>query len=315
MRHVTGLELTHLDQPSVVTIGAFDGVHRGHQYLIQHLLDRAQMHNEIPVVLTFFPLPKMVLGGFQCGFYLTLPDDKARLLGNLGVEVVITHPFNDDVRQMRAATFVDLLVEHLNMRSLWVGEDFALGYQREGNVTFLKAAGAERGFDVQVVDLMDAGHERVSSTRIRNELAEGNVAEAGRLLGRPHFVRGEVVTGAHRGHTLGFPTANLAVSELVAIPARGVYAGWMRVRGETHEAVINIGLRPTFDGRPTETVEAHLLDFSGDLYGEEVALFFSRRLRGEQKFGGADELIEQIRADIQTGRVVLREEGPPKVAV
>lgn len=315
MRHVTGLERANLEQPSVVTIGAFDGVHRGHQYLIRHLLDHAQANGQVPVVLTFYPHPKMVLGGFQPGYYLTLPDDKASLLGSLGVELVVTHPFDDTVRQIRAAAFVDLLVKHLNMRSLWVGEDFAMGYQREGNVAFLQSVGAERGFDVQVVDLMDAGDERVSSTRIRSELAEGNVAEAGRLLGRPHFVRGEVVTGAQRGHKLGFPTANLDVSEALAVPGRGVYAGWVRVRGEIYEAVVNIGLRPTFDGRSAQTIEAHLLDFAGDIYGEEATLFFTQRLRGEQKFAGIEELSAQIRADVESGRVVLRAQGPPKVAV
>ncbi len=305
MQHIRSLAEAQFVRPSVVTIGVFDGVHRGHQYLIQQLVAHAKSTGQIPVVLTFYPHPQMVIRGFEPGFYLTLPDDRARLLGELGVDLVVTHPFNDEVRHIRAADFVDRLLTHLKMASLWVGEDFAMGYQREGNVSFLAEQGREKGFELRVVDLMDAGDERVSSTRIRDLLSAGQVREAARLLGRPHFVTGEVIEGARRGRTIGIPTANLDVPPELAVPARGVYAGWMTVGDAEYPAVTNIGLRPTFEGEPVTTVEAHLLDFSGDLYGRQVRLNFVERLREEKKFDGVEALVAQIQQDIQRGRELL----------
>ena len=316
MRHIRSLEQAQLTAPSVVTIGAFDGVHRGHQFLIQQLVQHAQRAEQIPVVLTFYPHPRMVLRGFEPGFYLSLPDEKAELLGQLGVELVVTHPFNDEIRQIRAAQFVDSLLNHLNMRSLWVGEDFALGYQREGDVPFLREQGHKKGFELRAVDLMDAGSERVSSSRVRQSLANGHVEEASRLLGRPHSIRGEVIEGEKRGRKIGFPTANLDVPVELAIPARGVYAGWSRMTdGTLHPAVINIGLRPTFDGTRNIIVEAHLLDYSADLYGQTLQLYFTHRLRDEKKFDSIEALTAQIKADAERGRTLLDASDTPQIAL
>lgn len=306
MRHITSLAEAHPARASVVTIGAFDGVHRGHQYLIGELVEFAQSHDLAPVVLTFYPHPEMVLRGFQPGFYLTLPDTKANLLGQLGVELVVTHPFNDEVRHIRAADFVQNLLTHLQMRALWIGSDFAMGYQREGNVDFLSQQGKQRGFEVRVIDLMNAGGERVSSSRIREALSAGDVIEAARLLGRPHVVVGEVIRGEGRGRTIGVPTANLAIPPELAIPARGVYAGWAELDGQRHAAVVNIGMRPTFDGSGALTVEAHLLDFGDNLYGKTVQLAFTDRLRDEQKFPGIEALVAQIHRDIELARSQLK---------
>lgn len=305
MRHITSLDEANLTQPSVVTIGAFDGIHRGHQYLIRRLREHAEASKQVPVVLTFYPHPEMVLRGFQPGFYLTLPDEKARLLGELGVELVITHPFNEEIRLIRAQAFVESLLIHLKMKSLWIGADFALGYKREGNVAFLQAQGQRQGFDVRVVDLMDAGGERVSSSRIRQALSNGEAAEASRLLGRPYQISGTVIKGNERGRTIGFPTANLAISKEKAIPAGGVYAGWAQVGSDHYSTVVNIGVRPTFDGTSNLTIEAHLLDYSGDLYGQEISLSFVDRLRDEQKFSGIEELVTQIQRDVEKGRELL----------
>lgn len=305
MRHITSLSEANLTKPSVVTIGAFDGVHRGHQYLIRQLREYAENHGQVPVVLTFYPHPEMVLRGFRPGFYLTLPDEKARLLGELGVELVITHPFNEEIRLIRAQAFVESLLTHLKMKSLWIGADFALGYKREGNVAFLQAQGRRQGFNVRVVDLMDAGGERVSSTRIRAALNNGEAAEAGRLLGRPHRVTGIVVKGDKRGRTIGFPTANLDVGQEQAIPASGVYAGWVEVGADRYPSVVNIGVRPTFDGASNMTIEAHLLGYTGDLYGQEISLSFVERLRAEKKFNSVEELITQIQLDVEKGRELL----------
>ena len=305
MRHIGLIEEAKLSRRSVVTIGAFDGVHRGHQSLIRQLVTHAQESDLAPVVLTFYPHPQMVLGGYQPGFYLTMPDAKAQLLGELGVELVVTHPFNDEVRQIRAADFVTDLLRYLKMASLWVGADFAMGYQREGNVELLSRQAQMRDFSLRVVDLMDAGGERVSSSRIRAALAAGDVTEAARLLGRPYRVPGQVTRGAQRGRSIGFPTANLAVEDEQAIPDRGVYAGWAMLHSDRHPAVINVGVRPTFDGTRTTVIEGHLLDFDSDLYNEMLKLDFVHRLRDERRFDGVEALVAQIRADIASARILL----------
>jgi len=302
MQHVYSLDDADLQHASVVTIGSFDGVHRGHQLLIKEVVDYAHEHELTPVVLTFFPHPQMVLRGPQPGFYLTMPDTKAKLLADLGVEVVVTHPFNNYVQHIRAVEFVERLIQYLKMKALWVGADFAMGYQREGNVEFLQKQSLERGFSLRVVDLMDAGGERVSSTRIREALATGDIDEATRLLGHPFTLSGMVVEGAKRGRTIGVPTANLAIPEEQAIPARGVYTAWAIVGSERHPSVVNIGYRPTFDGNNTLTVEAHLLDYAGDLYSQKMSLEFLSRLRDELKFSGVDALVAQIQTDIQQAR-------------
>ncbi|MBN1428425.1 MAG: bifunctional riboflavin kinase/FAD synthetase [Anaerolineae bacterium] len=305
MRHVYSLDQVTLSQPSVVTIGVFDGVHRGHHYLLTQLVDQARANHQTAVVLTFFPHPRIVISGNQSRFYLTLPEAKARIMEALGVDLVITHPFDDSVRQIRAASFVETLLENLNLRSLWVGADFTLGYQREGNVDFLQAAAHRHGFELRVVDMMDAGGERVSSSRVRDALSNGDVTEAARLLGRSYRIAGRVVKGAGRGHTIGFPTANIEVPNEQAIPAHGVYICQAMFDQTQIPAVTNVGLRPTFDGTGSSTIEAHLLDFSGDLYSHPIELDFVARLRGEQKFSTPQALIDQINRDIDQARIIL----------
>jgi riboflavin kinase/FMN adenylyltransferase len=308
VQHIRSLETAEVSRPSLVTIGVFDGVHKGHQHLIRQMVSYARSHDLLAVALTFYPYPAMVIGGFQPGYYLTLPDAKARLLGELGIDLVVTHPFDDRVRHIRAADFVHSLITHLHMQALWVGADFALGYQREGNVAFLQEQAKQRGFDLRVVDLMDAGGEQISSSRVRAELRQGDVQEAARLLGRPYRLPGVVVEGAKRGHSIGIPTANLSIPEEQAVPARGVYAGFARVDHEWQPAVVNIGHRPTFDGQQGSiVVEAHLLDFDADLYGRELELAFIARLRDEQTFAGVADLLAQIRRDIASARTLLSE--------
>ncbi len=302
MQHITALDQARLSRPSVVTIGAFDGVHRGHQYLIGQLLEYARVTEQIPVVLTFFPHPELVLRGFRPGFYLTLPDAKACLLGELGVNLVVTHPFDDQVRQVHASVFVGRLLRHLKMASLWVGANFALGYQREGNVDFLRALGYEKGFELRVVDLMDAGGEQVSSSRVREALKAGEVSEAKRLLGRSYRLPGIVIRGAGRGQKIGIPTANLSVNEDQLVPGRGVYGGWASLDELRVPALINVGLRPTFEKLDNLIIEAHLLDYNADLYGQRIKLEFLAHLRSEKKFGGEEELRAQIRKDIEQAR-------------
>ncbi len=306
MQHVYRLEDARPDGPTILAVGMFDGVHRGHQYLLERLVDKASASGCVPAVLTFFPHPDVVLGRASGRYYLTSPEQRAALLGALGVELIVTHPFNDEVRQMRAADFVARLLTHLRLRELWVGADFALGYRREGNVAFLQAEGTRKGFAVEVVELVtnDESGAVISSSTIRAALAEGDVAKATYRLGRPYRLEGEVVHGDGRGRTIGFPTANMDVWEEQFLPRKGVYAGWAHLNGETFMAVANIGNRPTFSGR-TVTVEAHLLDFDRDIYGAHLIFDLVAFLRPEMKFNGVEELIAQIRRDVQQGRAIL----------
>jgi len=306
MQHVTSLADAHPAGPTIVAVGMFDGVHRGHQHLLRRLVQTARDRAFIPAVLTFFPHPDVVLGRASGRYYLTSPQQRADLLGELGVELVVTHPFNEEVRHMRAAEFVDRLLAHLKLRELWVGPEFTLGYRREGNVAFLRAEGARKGFSLEVVDLVtnDGNGNVISSSTIRAALAEGDVAAATRRLGRPYRLEGEVVHGDGRGRTIGFPTANLDVWDEQFLPLKGVYAGWAHLNGETFMAVSNIGNRPTFNGGVV-TVEAHLLDFDRDIYGERLAFDVVAFLRPELKFNGVEALVAQIRQDAIEGRALL----------
>ena len=316
MAHNYGLNTITLDRPALVSIGVFDGVHRGHQYLISQLVQAAHAANQLAVVLTLFPHPDLVLGGLSGRYYLTTPDQKADLLEALGIDVVITHPFDDETRHLRAADFVDKLLTHLHMAELWITADFALGYKREGDFAFLQAQGAAKGFVLHELALVNGADstEKISSTAIRNALVAGQVEQAADWLGRPYAIRGVVVSGDRRGRTIGFPTANVEPWAEQVIPANGVYACHVMLDGERFRAVTNVGQRPTFNGEGIR-IEAHLLDFDRDIYGKTLTVEFVARLRGEQKFSGIDALIAQIRADVEQGRTILAGRSVPQSAL
>lgn len=307
MQHLYRLEDVRLERPSVVTIGVFDGIHRGHQALIRRLVDEAHAAGRLAVAITFFPHPDILLRGLKGRYYLHTPQEKADLLGELGIDTVLTLAFNDDLRHVRAADFVDTMVDRLKLAQLWVGADFALGYQREGNVAFLTEQGARKGFEVKVIDLVLLDGEVISSTAIRQALQAGNVEQARDWLGRGYSVTGEVIHGQKRGRTIGIPTANVSVWSEKVIPANGVYAGWAYLGDERFMAMTNIGTRPTFDGEGV-TVEAYLLDFDRDIYGQQLTVTFETRLRPEQRFSGIDALIAQIHADVEAGRAFLSQQ-------
>ena len=308
MKHVHTLEEARPTGPTIVAVGVFDGVHRGHQFLLRRLVREAQQRGAVPTVLTFFPHPDVVLGRAEGRHYLMTPDQRAATLGQLGVELVVTHAFDDAVRQVRAADFVDRLFAHLRLQELWVGADFALGYKREGNVAFLQAQGVEKGFKLETVELVanDNNGKTISSNGIRNALRAGDVAQAWEWLGRPYKLEAEVVHGDGRGRTIGFPTANMDVWEEQVLPENGVYAGWAHLNGETFMAVANVGDRPTFEGK-TVRLEAHLLDFDRDIYGQTLGFEFVARLRPEMRFDGIEALVAQIHADAALGRTLLAE--------
>jgi len=334
-------DLSQVDpEPSCLTIGYFDGVHRGHRYLIGNASTSARRQGLRAVLLTFYPHPSVVLRGSE-PFYLSTREEKLALLAELDLDLIVIQPFTPGLARTRARQFVDRLVEQIGVSELWVGPDFALGYRREGDIPFLRQMGGQRGFAVNVVNRLKLDGIPITSSRIRQALREGDVTLAARCLGRPYCLHGPVTIGAQRGRTLGFPTANVEVPAERAVPANGVYAVWARLRtepaagselvtphfdepsaqdlgrapasvqphaqdpgSERHRAVVNIGTRPTFDNGP-RTVEAHLLDFDRDIYGERLTLDFVTRLRPEQRFNGVEELVAQIGRDVEQARQLL----------
>lgn len=290
-----------------LTIGAYDGVHIGHQTILKQLTAGAHEAGAPAVLLTFHPHPRQVLRGPRHAFYLTGPNEKVKLVAELGLDAMITHPFTVHTAQTPARAFVELIHKHLGLKQLWVGSDFALGHNREGDVPALRAFGKELGFKVHVVSPVEQGGAIISSSRIRGLLAAGDVPEAGKLLGRPYRLTGKVAPGAGRGHGLGIPTANLVPAERRVVPAAGVYAGWAHFQGRRWIAVTNIGVRPTFqDQLEAPVVETHLLDYDGeDFYEQKLHLDFVARLRAEKRFSGVDELLAQIRLDIEQARKLL----------
>ena len=250
----------------------------------------------------------MYLRGPRESFYLTTPEERAALLADLGVDLVITHPFDIHVARLSAEEFLSELVANLHPQQLWIGYDFSLGRNREGSLPKLKQIGLkpEFNFSVHEVSALALNGEVVSSSRIRALLEAGEVEEAAQLLGRSYSIRGEVVTGDARGRKLGIPTANLKVFEERVVPGAGVYACLATSQGKTYQAVTNIGVRPTFEqGQVAPRVETHLLDFDGDIYGQGLDLIFTARLRGEMRFPGVEALVTQIKLDIEKAREVL----------
>jgi riboflavin kinase/FMN adenylyltransferase len=292
-----------------VTIGVFDGVHLGHQQILKNLAAGAHAQGAPAVVLTFDPHPQEVLRGPVKSFYLNSPEEKAAHIAELGIDLLITHPFDKATAQMSAREFVTELKQRLGMTQLWVGHDFALGRNREGDFPALLALGKELGFSVHPVEAVMLDGEIVSSSRIRMLLSEAKVEAAARLLGRPYSLSGEVVDGAKRGRSIGIPTANTAINEKRLVPPTGVYVTWAHIGQSRWGAVTNIGLRPTFDDQlPAPVVETYMLDYErGEFYGQTLRLDFASRLRAEQRFNGVEELLAQIHIDIETARTVLRQ--------
>lgn len=306
MQHLHSLQAASA-QSAWLTIGSFDGLHLGHQQILKELTTGAHAQSAPAVVLTFEPHPAEELRGPLENFYLSDPAEKIDLFAELGVDILISHPFDKQVRNTPARQFVELMYNRLKPSRLWVGHDFALGRNRQGDFDALSRMGAELGFSVQRVEPVLVDGELVSSSAIRRLLTAGDAAKAASLLGRLYNLSGTVVRGAQRGRGLGIPTANLQVSSKRLVPANGVYVTWAWLSEHRQPSVTNVGLRPTFeDGAPAPVVETHLLDYSGDeFYNQPMKLEFVSRLRGERKFAGVDELVRQIHADVEQARAVL----------
>ncbi len=289
---------------TALAIGVFDGVHLGHRYLISRLTEVAAKGGLLSGVVTFRQHPREVVAPGTTLPYLTTVEERTCLLRQAGIDLVVPLSFTAETAQLTAREFVGRLHLHLRMRSLVVGPDFALGKGREGTPAVLEELGKEIGFTVTGVSSKTNGNDIISSTAIRNAMAEGDMARVARLLGRDYSLDGEVIRGAGRGVGIGFPTANLAVDPGRALPPEGVYATWAHVGGRTYLSMTNIGRNPTF-GDNERTVEAFLLDFDGDLYGRRIRLDIVARLRDEKKFDSIDQLKSQIAADVAAGTAIL----------
>ena len=292
----------------LLAVGVFDGVHLGHQYLISQLKELARQRNLLSGVVTFHQHPQAVLSPQTKLPFLTDLSQRINRLKNEGVEAVITLSFTRELAQLSARQFVSLLKEYLRMQGLVVGYDFALGRDREGNSNTLCTLGQDMNFSVTVIPPVIINGEVVSSTAIRNALADGDMKRVHKLSGYFFSLHGRVVIGAGRGIGLGFPTANLAVNSEQALPADGVYATWADINDKAYPSMTNIGRRPTFGGSE-RTVEVYVLDYHGDLYEREIKIDIIERLRGEKKFATAEELKTQIAEDIKQGRAILDSQG------
>jgi riboflavin kinase/FMN adenylyltransferase len=294
-------------QNAWLTIGVFDGIHRGHQAILRQLAAGAHADGAPAVLLTFDPHPAVVLAGRDLRL-LTTPEERAALASALGVDAVVTHPFDHAVSEMSAHEFMARLKTHLGLRRLLIGYDFALGKNREGNAGRLAGLGNELGYTVEVVEAVSDESGVISSTEIRKLVAVGSVAEAAGLLGRPYSLSGTVVHGDGRGRRINIPTANIHYPENKLIPANGIYACRARLGADGFAAATNIGINPTFTpDKRTASVEAHLLDFGRDLYGETLTLEFVARLRDETRFNSVEALLAQIHADIEKTRQIVLE--------
>ena len=293
-----------------MTIGTFDGVHLGHQQLLQHLKAAASSEGLLSAVLTFRNHPRLVLTPGVSLRYITALDERVALLKGQGIDLVISMDFTEELSLLRASEFASLLSRRLKMKGLIVGPDFALGHNREGDIPALKQLGAELGFWVKPVEPVLVDRIVIRSSVIRSLMAQGDVENASRMLGRWYSLTGTVVEGDHRGRELGFPTANLSVGPDLVIPADGIYATWATVGGQRYQAATSIGVRPTF-GVKGRTVEAFIMDFQGDIYGSAVTLEFVRRLRAEEAFSSIEALVKQMNVDVEQAREVLSH--PPEV--
>jgi riboflavin kinase / FMN adenylyltransferase len=295
---------------SVITVGTFDGVHRGHREVLREIVRRGERTGRRSVLVTFHPHPLRIVRPEAAPPLLTTPDEKKQILAESGLEYAVFIPFTRVLQRYPADRFVEeILVRRLAMEELVVGYDHGFGRGREGDVETMRELGRRLGFGVDVVEAVEVEAGAISSTRIRRAVAEGDVAAAMNGLGRPYSLRGVVVRGDGRGRRLGFPTANIQVSDSdKLIPGSGVYAVFGTVRDRRLPGLLHLGPRPTFAGAGP-SVELHLLDFDKELYGEAVKVELVERLRGVSAFSSAEELVAQLRRDAEEGRRVLGPRG------
>jgi riboflavin kinase/FMN adenylyltransferase len=289
---------------TLLTVGVFDGVHAGHRHLLKQLQRQAANRDLLSGVVTFNPHPQSVLHPDDQLPWLSSLEDRVTTFRQLGLNIVAVLTFTDKVAQLSARDFLSLLKKYLKMRGILVGPDFVLGRAGEGNISVLRTLGNEMKFTVKVIPPYTINGEIVSSTLIRQALIQGDMRRVERLMSRRFYLRGKVITSDKRGRALGFPTANLDTEPRQALPGNGIYATITQVNGKRFLSATNVGTRPTF-GPGEKTVETHLLDYQGDLYGKEIKVEFVQKVRDEQRFPSAEELRTQMRQDVQEVHAIL----------
>jgi riboflavin kinase/FMN adenylyltransferase len=292
---------------AVVTIGNFDGVHLGHQYIFDKVLQEARQKKCRAGVITFEPHPKMLLHPERKPFYLiTSIEEKIARIAETGIDGLLLIPFSLEFSHTTAHEFVhSILWDKLGIKKIFIGHDYTFGRGREGNETLLALFGKQLGFAVEVIGAFKIGDTVISSTLTRNAILEGRMKEAAAYLGRPYNLSGVVIAGHRRGRGLGFPTANLKPDK-VLVPAHGIYAVRLVLEGKTHQGVLNIGFNPTFADNAL-SVEVYIFDFDEDIYGKRMDILFIDRIRDEMKFNGPARLVEQIRRDVEAARQILNQ--------
>jgi riboflavin kinase / FMN adenylyltransferase len=298
------LSIINPDKNTLITIGVFDGVHIGHQSLLSFLNRRAKENGWLSVVITFKTHPETIVSPVKQHPWLTDLATRLNLIKSSGIDLVIALPFDKEISHMDAQRFTELLQKYLKMSGLVIGPDFAMGSNRQGDADTLRQLGAERGFSVDVVNPFFYSGEVISSSAIRQLLAQGDVKKAGRFLGRPFRFSGRVISGDKRGKKLGFPTANLEPQPEFAVPSSGIYMTMTTIDGNLLPSVTDIGNRPTFNGKKC-LIETNILDYDGDLYNQIISIDFIDRIRDERRFNTVDELKAQMTLDVETARAQL----------
>lgn len=296
------------DKETLLAVGVFDGVHLGHISLICELVNRARDKRLKSAIVTFWPHPQDIISPDSKVPFLTDSEQRARLLKEAGVELVVTLPFNKRLASLEAEKFISLLIKHLKMRGIVVGPDFALGRSRQGSIELLKQLGYKHGFEVITMPPLQINGITASSSAIRKALAEGDMETVHQMTGRYFSLHGRVVTGDGRGAGLSFATANLDINPSQALPADGVYIARSYFDKEPRDSLVNIGKRPTFGGSK-RIVEVHILGFNNNIYGQELKTDIIKRLRGEMRFSGVEDLKKQISCDIQKAKAIFKSLG------
>ena len=309
MKIFHGTENAKISRPTVLTLGVFDGLHLGHQRIMQTVVESAKMINAVPTAITFDPHPRAVLHPESAPPLLQTLDQRLAAFEFLGIQQAIVIPFNKEFAAQDAEIFLrDIIHERLQAREVFLGKGFEFGKNRSGNIELLRKISRELGFFADEVPEVRLRGTRISSSKIRQFLSEGRVNLARRMLGRPYGIEGQIIHGVQRGRTIGFPTANLRPHNRV-IPRYGVYATATLIDGIWRKSITNVGVRPTFENEVEPSVETFVLDFDGDLYGDVLRIRFLHGIRDERKFNGIDELKAQINKDLTRTKNYFSHQG------
>lgn len=303
MKYIKNTIDFHIEEDTVISLGKFDGIHRGHEKLLEYLAKRKNQGLKT-VIFTFDIPPKKQIENIECSRVLTTNEEKMQLFAQHGIDYLIECPFTTEIMRMEPETFVEMLVRELHVKSFVVGTDFAFGHKRRGNYLLLQQLSAKYGYETDVVDKVKEAQRDISSTFIREEIVKGSIEKANSLLGYRYFVCGRVVHGNQIGRTLNVPTANIIPPQEKLLPPLGVYVTKTKVHGKYYRGITNVGCKPTLNDKNPIGIENHLFDFGEDIYGEEIKIEFVKSVRAEMKFSSLEELKQQMQKDIAFGKSI-----------